>query len=405
MLTSEEKKLIFLLVHGIGPQSKVLHQKFLDSVKAAVQKHLGAENEGLLKRLVMLRADWSCIFKSQSDEWLATLFPDCSNRSIRAERIRSLYCFAWMTLIVAGGVGFAVAIYFCGPLTHQMKDILPLFPRAMIDVAAWSLLMVPFLWLVWRFYIGFRLPWGDAWNLSRGFEADNLSDVILYQSEKPRQKIVQTVLDELKPYLDNGPAETRQGGLLPIVLAGHSLGTLVVYDMLLGAVAEAGAGGSVRRELKVLERNTERSQSQNDRLRFLTDVLNLLTRLRVVGMATFGSPIALFLFRKPELLKRRDLWREACPPEFEETGISGKFRWEWTNFWHTADFVAHRLEPLFNRDFPLNSVKDSPTRLFVEDVRVRRPVRDPISAHSEYWEDPAVIERIAAQLAECLKAL
>ena len=416
---SPDRKLLFLLVHGIGPQCKELHVKFLESVKEAVRKHLGPDKAGLMDRLEMLRADWSGIFKNQEDGWLKALFPKYDDRKDKAKRTRK---FGWIaaSILLVAAIGPSIAIYVFEAL-HRKGMWFPhsTTGQAVCYLLVWlagALLTAVVLGLAWKYFLGRRLPWGDVWSLGRDFEAHSASDIILYQSEKPRQKIQEVVLTALDPFLAPQEGSNRpgceEGQIIPIFLAGHSLGTVVIYDMLLGARTESwvcmskigGNVSAVKREIASLQAQSETrdelppSDAIGKRLDFLRRVDNANVQLTVVGMATFGSPISLFMFRKPELASRRNLWALAHQPEFVK-GVWGKVKWSWKNFWHASDFVAHRLEPLFNEGY------DGPGGKFVEDVRIWRRVKGPITAHSCYWEEERVIDQIGRQVAECLKAL
>ncbi len=113
----------------------------------------------------------------------------------------------------------------------------------------------------------------------------------------------------------------------------------------------------------------------------------------------------LFVFRKPSLLVRRNLWEEACPVAFQPSGFVGTLRWRWQNFWHPSDLIAHRLEPLFNDGYPQQPSPAHPRLKFVEDVKSWAWARGPISAHSTYWTNPRVLRRISEHVADVLVAL
>ena len=161
-----------------------------------------------------------------------------------------------------------------------------------------------------------------------------------------------------------------------------------VSQQLRGAADRPGAAG----------RAADSPANLQEKHAFLQRANEIETTVCPVGMITLGSPIALFLFRKPSILDRRDLWEEACPPPFQATGLHGRLRWRWQNFWHPSDLVAHRLEPFFDQGYP-----PSGGRLkFVEDVKTWARARDPVSAHGTYWTNPAVLRRISEHLADVL---
>src|SRR5207302_2007653 len=99
-----------------------------------------------------------------------------------------------------------------------------------------SAILAAWIWIMPLF------PWGHLLMFGRTFEANTASDVILYGSDEPRRQIRDVVLAKIQPYLSSKYA--LAGGArecLPVVLIGHSLGSVVVYDLLLGISARMGA--------------------------------------------------------------------------------------------------------------------------------------------------------------------
>ncbi|GEM_PF-5017707 len=383
------RPLVFLLVHGIGPQNAPFQEDFLCAVRKATRRHLERHQQpALLERLVMVRADWSHLYKDERCDWLSTLYPEHARPLVVLRRkLRMLARIVALAMLPAAGVGAGVA------LAHTVVAALWLGALG----AAAGLLAA---YAAARAVVLPRFPWGDLWTMGRSFEANTISDIVLYESDGPREAITRTVLDALGPVLAEAYPVARADDrpCLPVVLAGHSLGTVIVYDALLATTARArGAPTRAQRELR--EDGPGLAEARRRYLERLRDAHEVLCP---VGMATMGSPIALFLFRKPEVLRQRNLWTLACPPPFAETGAmttaaGASLRWRWQNFWHAADFVAHRLGPVFNEGYPGGR--------FVEDVRVRPPAPDPIDAHSTYWTDRTVVDRIAAHLADILISL
>ena len=127
-----------------------------------------------------------------------------------------------------------------------------------------------------------------------------------------------------------------------------------------------------------------------------------------VGMVSFGSPIALFLFRNYQQLggqhgpksKPNDLWRFACPPSFRRDGQWQGITWRWQNFWHAADFVGHRLSPLYAQGYPTQPSDQAEP--FVRDVRMKHLVSHPVDAHMSYWQSRCMVQQIGLQLAVTL---
>jgi len=397
-MTGLPPRLVFLLVHGIGPQGKDLHRPFLDKVYQETQRHLRRAGRddlagGLADRLTTVPADWSELFAMSKGMWLQRLFKQPTDFMAKIRRaLRVLWAIVQPFLVftlVAWGLLRSGHPFWSAPV-----------PAAAAGFAS----MVIWVWL-WESYL---FPWGDLWSLGRPFEANSLSDIILYESDAPRQEIMEKVLDALGPYVpDPAKVAVDPQTRLSVVLAGHSLGSVVIYDMLL-AIAAKGLGITTAIEeelgtLGALEKTSRLSPKQTARKVFLKRAFEVIHALRPLGVVTLGSPIAVFLFRKPEAAAGQSGWKWICPPEFRDHGETRGLQWRWRNFWHHCDMVAHRLEPVFNEGFPPGD-HDSAKR-FVEDVRIQPPVRDPVSAHASYWDHRAVIGRVGAHLAECVIVL
>ena len=407
--------LVVILVHGIGPQNAPAQYEFLDRLeKATVERlaHLGQAQRA--SRLVMERADWSALFPERQ-AWLMTLFPSHASWWTRLKRALGMLLPALIVPVVIVALGTAsgtqsvrppVLGWFVGTVVGLVVAVL----------AGWFIILPNF-------------PWGHLWTFGRRFEADSVSDIILYGSDGPRQQILDVVLNKLQPHLPQKYSIAKgMQECLPVIFIGHSLGTVVVYDLLLGISARMrNEATAVQRELMTVNHelqtsagapavpglNAETGGEEMDARRsslqlrkvFLQRAKQIEDDVCPLGMVTMGSPIALFVFRKPSLLDRKNLWEEACPAAFQPNGFLGTLRWRWQNFWHPSDFVAHRLEALFNEGYP-GQRSPAPTGLkFVEDVKTRARAREPISAHSTYWTNPAILKRISEHVADVLVAL
>ena len=407
------RPLVVILVHGIGPQNAPAQYDFLTRLQQATEDHLTRRGQAeRASRLVLERADWSHLFP-QRHAWLTTLFP--SRARVRLRRI------LWMLFVAVVVPVIIVALGTAGGLESVRPAALGWLIGVGIGLAA-ALLAGWFVILP-----GF--PWGHLWTFLRGFEADSASDVILYGSDDPRRQILELVLDKLNPHLQEKYAlAAGMEKCLPVLFIGHSLGTVVVYDLLLGISARMrGRATAAQRQLATVDSQLQdlpssppgpragvaddgddvaiRRVALQQRRVFLQKAMQIEDEVCPLGMVTMGSPIALFVFRKPSLLDRTNLWEEACPVTFQTDGFLGLVRWRWQNFWHPSDPVAHRLEPLFNDGYPLGPSPARPGVKFVEDVKSWAWAREPLSAHSTYWTNPAVLRRISEQVADVLIAL
>jgi len=434
--------LVFLLVHGIGAQRPELHIEFLNSVKQATARELdwilsaagaavSVSTEQLLSLLKFQRADWSMLFTKQEHNWLTTLYwrqPKGIKYTIYLIRIALYVACCLATLII---FYWALCYGLASRAASGESVQLCLFWLLCLHCLKWCIVVLASIaafMLLWWFLFKYLAPWGRIYALLRSIEATKISDVFLYQGREGRRQIFSKVLEELRPFISGAREASRDAAASPgedprvkVILAGHSLGSIVVYDMLLAcrAYAARAAGETwprpaLRRAIEFLAEpgraasSAEDAEPEPEHVRHLADLEQMLKLIAPVGMVTFGSPISLFLFRKPGILadpqntidKPDDLWRHVCPREFRRSGSWGGVSWRWQNFWHAADVVAHRTEPLFNSGFPLAA--QTPAMPFVRDVRLRCCVSDPIDAHSRYWENEATIRLIGRQVAATL---
>lgn len=407
--------LVVILVHGIGPQNAPEQYAFLDRLEKATVERLAQLGQAQrASRLVMERADWSALFP-QRQAWLMTLFPSHASRWTRLKRALGMLLPALIVPVVIVAVGTASGMHSLRPpvLGWFVGTFVGLVVAAL---AGWFIILPNF-------------PWGHLWTFGRRFEADSVSDIILYGSDGPRQQILDVVLNKLQKHLPEKYSLAKgMQECLPVIFIGHSLGTVVVYDLLLGIGARMrNEETAVQRQLMTVTRELQtsagapiapgpnvetggkeveaRRSALQQRKVFLQRAKQIEDNVCPLGMITMGSPIALFVFRKPSLLDRKNLWEEACPAAFQPSGFLGTLRWRWQNFWHPSDFVAHRLEALFNEGYPTRRSPAAPRLKFVEDVKTRAWARGPISAHSTYWTNPAILKRISEHVADVLVAL
>ena len=92
------------------------------------------------------------------------------------------------------------------------------------------------------------IPWGDLFMTGRQFQAHSLADVPMYLSAGAQRKIFDTVLKAVENDEELQQAFRRRengGEKVSIVLCGHSWGTVINYDVLLGT-AHMGASTTDR---------------------------------------------------------------------------------------------------------------------------------------------------------------
>lgn len=393
-------KLIVYVVHGMGLNNPVRTAAFCGALLR--QAELEARRRGrdfALTDLLIGYAEWSAVHQAEAAQWLRNNYPHYDPETAARRPRRS-----WGTRLLAFLILMQMLFALLCLLVHRALPEAASLQR--LGLLALAAVLVPLLLLGLAVWLAkcLRLPWGDLWHAARGFEAESLADLIVYQSATGRQAITGCVLDGLKGLLRQAGVQLGQGASgIPVLLIGHSLGSVVCYDLLCGVSAAASGGSRAQRELAALRAQTAAlkapTEEQAGRLSLLSDVVALQQELRPVGFVSMGSPISLFAFRKPALAGRADMWREALPPEFAgnspgSSALRPGLRWRWLNFWHSSDFVAHRLERMFNQDWPAGK--------FVEDVRSTAASAGPIGAHASYWNDRAVLERIGTLVAELL---
>ena len=142
-------------------------------------------------------------------------------------------------------------------------------------------------------------------------------DILLYMTEKHRVSMLKTVANELNRvhslFMKNFP---NFKGTISII--GHSLGTLIVFDLL-------------TMEPKDFDRYNI------PRLQFFPNALFLL-----------GSPISMIRLLNGEVIRPMH-----CDASEGIKRVRVKYLY---NIYHMYDPIAHRLEPLISRDFPKEPV-------------------------------------------------
>jgi hypothetical protein len=346
---SENWKLLFPVIHGVGNQNIEMQDSFLsDLVKMTKLKCTPAVVDN---HLLPFLPNWSTQYFGESNAWLSLLQYDAARSRMNNSDLsqwnikdRDLKDEIWQISL------------------DKARDAIYASRPALALAAATAAL--PDITLVEA--LGKAAPWGHVYTLGREFQAHTLSDIIMYVSEDARVEIISRLLESTFDNLQGIPDDTK----LYVVFCGHSLGSVIAYDLLRAIVTwkkeqrlttEYGAD-------KLLQRHQGISQ--------------LLDRLQPLGMITFGCPVSFFLFRRPTLIADRKLWSYICPQDkidyFANNGPAPEVPWFWLNLWHPADFVAHRCEPYFNYGLPAD-------RKFVEDILLPGRYQHGIDAHSSYW--------------------
>lgn len=196
-----------------------------------------------------------------------------------------------------------------------------------------------------------------------------------------------------------------------IVLVGHSLGSVVGYDILthLWPKYNTGhAGNGSGAALDPLEQLAAKSDLAAEE--YQPEQKNYAQRLRTAGnkwlvtdFVTVGSPLAhasFLMTRKPEEFAAKKTERElpACPPILEKVKGKQRFCYPLKQDWvpnHAAAFAPTRWTNLY---FPcvatvFGDVIGGPVRpMFgrgVKDVPVHTTIRGGLFTHTDYWSFPA----------------
>jgi len=175
-----------------------------------------------------------------------------------------------------------------------------------------------------------------------------VSDCLIYESAVQRDEIRQRLLDAITPYVGTGDA---------VSIVGHSLGSVVAFD-----VAYFNC-------------------------RWNKDWTNV--GFKPANLFTMGSPIALFSMEMDDKTgEQKPRYIPAgVPSPLAPTGDLQPNRADgvWYNFLDAQDLIAYPMETLYAGKFQ------------VKDIRVETGLL-PISAHTGYWHNVDVADRIAQRL-------
>lgn len=198
-----------------------------------------------------------------------------------------------------------------------------------------------------------------------------------------------------------------------IVVVGHSLGSVVGYDILThlwprfntGHAANVGSGSSAPDPLEVLAAKPDLTadEYQFAQLAYAAKLRGVGNRWLVTDFVTAGSPLAhasFLLARRPEEFAAKKTEREipACPPMLEQVKKQPRFCYPLGGVWvpnHAAVFAPTRWTNLY---FPcawtlkgdvIGGAMQSAFGAGVKDVPVATDIRGGMLAHTAYWSFPS----------------
>ncbi len=164
-----------------------------------------------------------------------------------------------------------------------------------------------------------------------------------------------------------------------VIVAGHSLGSVIAYDSINELLNRCSAG-------------PDPLDPQSEKKKITKEDLDRLT-----GLVTFGSPLdkVYYFFRdwaKPDQTIRAQVLsylhsfrkvpsrRDYRPDKFTPYSAVELASLKWLNAWSIMDIVSGKL------------------RFYKVDIRKEFPYRLPVIAHMAYWRDPKFYEFVANEL-------
>lgn len=249
------------------------------------------------------------------------------------------------------------------PFFAAFLNILPYFPFIIKVVDWWTRTQIPILSHILRACVVFLDKFAQSF----------VGDLVGYLDLDPRsehfetrRKILNGALDELRELMkakdDNGKDEYKE-----IIVAGHSLGSVIAYDALNRIIQETNAG------------RLEESEAE-----------------KIVGLVTFGSPLdKIALFFRERVEKEKEVQRQILTnlhgfrtlsmvedkPSID-IGTPMEFRLKetrWLNFYHTRDLISGKLDLYDLKDQQLQHLESKDGNIRIDaDISM-------IAAHSCYW--------------------
>lgn len=264
-----------------------------------------------------------------------------------------------------------------------------------------------------------RFAWSLLSQTIVGVVQGSIGDVIKYTIPSPgnigvRDKIRKNGIDLLRKLHEAKKADgTERYG--KIVLVGHSLGTIVAYDILNSLFAEYHARfenipesfkqTALKSLLDVYDYPDHTDNDyQNRQHALFEEYQSLGCAWRVHQFITLGSPLthaSMLMNKKPEDFERKKLQREfaTAPPQMDHEDKHFAFHQQyktkegkpvtinvlhhaaqfavtqWTNIYYKNDWVGGAMDPVFG-----NGIRD--IELKAKDKWLRSV---PMSTHTKYW--------------------
>ncbi len=280
-----------------------------------------------------------------------------------------------------------------------------------------------------------RLLWSLLSATVIGAIQSSVGDVIKYTIPSPkniavRDKIRRNGIELLRNLHEAKKTDGKTPKYDKIVLAGHSLGSIVAYDILSSLFAEYhGAYLNVPAEIKQ-DMLAELLASYNDpdhhhgtyqqnQAKLFDEYRNLGNQWRVHHFITMGSPLAhasMILNKKPSDFEQKKNQREypVSPPQLDHadkhfafehyfTSITGArvpvqmlhhaahfAMTQWTNIYFANDWIGGALAPEFGK-----GILD--IEVVAKDSKLRTV---PLITHTRYWDrtEPVALEKLMAML-------
>lgn len=196
-----------------------------------------------------------------------------------------------------------------------------------------------------------RLDWGWL----RKFVMGVLADAVAYRRPNPGQYDHYQAIHE-RVHEQLADLSRRAGATAPLVVAAHSLGSVILSDHVWDEQRRRGPGRDA------------------------------LTRCETLaGIITFGSNIPLFTLGLPEVKPI------SFPPASDALPDSVRAVARWMNYFDRDDVLG----------YPLREINEAYAATVTEDVAIEvgglMETWSP-AAHTAYWNDAAFIDKVAAQI-------